>query len=83
MSAERRSADFDSRTKDWCKQIAALATDALADAGIVRLAELQRAADVVSEEIYARLSVHGYPPGPDSRRGDHGVQAAAWSGAAA
>ena len=70
MNAERWSREFDAKTKDWCNQIAALGADALIDAGIIRRADYQLATEVVSEEIYVRLSMHDYPPPPDSGRGE-------------
>ena len=47
----------------WCDNIAVLSADALVDGGVIRKDDLERAAEIISEEIWVRLLVNDYPPG--------------------
>jgi hypothetical protein len=68
VSGERWNEAFNMETKKWCHRVAGLAADALVDAGVVARDSLEGAAEVVSEEIYARLSVRDYPPSAEAGR---------------
>jgi hypothetical protein len=57
---------MDERTmtaKAWSDRFAALAVDALITAKIVRKDDLERAVEIVSEELSVRLSLGDNPPG--------------------
>jgi hypothetical protein len=62
VNGKRWTEAFDKDTRKWCDGIAALAGDALVDAGFGPRDNLEGAGEVISEEIYARLSVRDYPP---------------------
>lgn len=47
--------------KDWSRKVAALAADALVDAGLLRREDAQKAADVVAPEIVVRLAMEDRP----------------------
>ena len=48
--------------KSWSEDVAALAVDALLDAGLVRKEDFGLAVKVVTEEILVRLQLGDYPP---------------------
>ena len=48
--------------KDWCKQVAIFGVDMLVDHGLLKKEDLDRAADIVAEEILVRLALGDYPP---------------------
>jgi hypothetical protein len=48
--------------KTWSDRMAALAVDALLTAKVVRKEDLERAIEIVSEEISVRLSLGDVPP---------------------
>ena len=52
--------------EQWSNRVAALAIDALMDAGIVKREDMQKAIAIVGEEIFARLCVRDYPLAVDS-----------------
>lgn len=49
-------------SKGWADGVANLAVDAMLDAQILKKEDLSRAKEIISEEIFARLSVKDYPP---------------------
>ena len=50
------------KVKDWCKQVAIYGVDMLVDHGLLKKEDLDRAADIVAEEILVRLALRDYPP---------------------
>jgi len=63
MSDKPAPANWRNETPEqWSNRIAGLAVDGLVHPGIVKPEELQRAIEIVGEEIYARLCVRDYPP---------------------
>ena len=50
--------------KQWCDDVAALATDALVDAKLLGRQEVDRATEIIAEEILVRLALEDYPPRP-------------------
>jgi len=52
----------DDAAKVWSDRMARLAVDALVTAKIVPLEQLQRAIEIVSEEIAVRLALQDLPP---------------------
>jgi hypothetical protein len=54
--------EMDASAKQWSEKIAALAVDALLDAGLVRRDDFDAAMRVVAEEIFVRLCLKDYPP---------------------
>jgi hypothetical protein len=48
--------------ESWCDAIGHLVADALVDAGVIRIEDLESAKSVIAEELFARLSVEDYPP---------------------
>ncbi len=59
MSADKRP--FPEGEK-WAQMIAELATDGLLSAGLIANDQFERAAEIISEEIFVRLCLHDYPP---------------------
>jgi hypothetical protein len=57
--------DPNATAEQWCESVAALAVDALLDAGLVRREEFEAAKAVVAEEIFVRLCCNDYPPRVD------------------
>jgi hypothetical protein len=49
-------------TREWARHVAAIAVDALLDAGVVQKAQFATACEVVAEEIFVRLCLNDYPP---------------------
>lgn len=60
----------DATAGGWAKDVAALAVDALLDAGIVPKSQFDAACEVVAEEIYVRLCLNDYPPPVDHSNSD-------------
>jgi hypothetical protein len=50
------------QVRDWCKQVAIFGVDMLVDHGLLKKEDLDRAADIVAEEILVRLALGDYPP---------------------
>ncbi len=50
------------KVRDWCKQVATYGVDMLVDHGLLKKEDLDRAADIVAEEILVRLALRDYPP---------------------
>jgi hypothetical protein len=48
--------------KDWCKQVAIYGVDMLVDHGLLKKEDLDRAAEIVAEEILVHLAMRDYPP---------------------
>jgi hypothetical protein len=48
--------------KEWSDQVAAIVVDVLADHGIVKRADFEKATELVAEEIRIRLAINDYPP---------------------
>ena len=59
---------------EWSKSVAAMAVDALVDAGLVSKPEFKAACDVVAEEIYVRLCLNDYPPPVNHNQGDEAAE---------
>ncbi len=55
-------------TKQWAANVAALAVDALLDAGLVTREHFEAANAIVAEEIHVRLCCNDYPPPVDFRQ---------------
>jgi hypothetical protein len=51
----------------WSDHVAALAVDALIDAGLIRRDDFEKAAATVSEEVFVRLCLLDYPPADTTR----------------
>jgi hypothetical protein len=51
----------DEMDKDWSRQVAELATDALVTAGLLPRDRLEQANAIVAEEIYVRLAMRDRP----------------------
>jgi hypothetical protein len=47
----------------WSKDIAALIANSLVDAGVIDREAVERASEIIAEEIWTRLLVGDYPPG--------------------
>jgi hypothetical protein len=47
--------------KKWSDGVATLVADALVDAGILKIEELEKALEIISEEINVRLCLNDYP----------------------
>lgn len=47
----------------WSKEVAALVADSLVDGGVIDRAAVERAGEIIAEEIWVRLLVGDYPPG--------------------
>ena len=47
--------------KKWSDGVASFAADALVDAGILKIEELEKAVEIISEEINVRLCLKDYP----------------------
>ncbi len=60
--SDRLSADV----KSWSDHVAALAVDALVDAGLIELGDFEKATAIAAEEILVRLCLHDYPPTEES-----------------
>jgi hypothetical protein len=50
------------KVKDWCKQVAIFGADMLVDQGLLKKEDLDRAAEIIAEEILVRLAMRDYPP---------------------
>jgi hypothetical protein len=48
--------------EEWAASVAALAIDALVDAGLVSREQFEAARAIVAEEVFVRLCVNDYPP---------------------
>jgi hypothetical protein len=48
--------------QEWCDGVSQIAVDALLDANLIDRDQFEKAADIVAEEIFARLTVGDYPP---------------------
>ncbi|OOG38408.1 hypothetical protein B0E52_14280 [Rhodanobacter sp. C06] len=46
----------------WSQDIAVLIADALVDAKVIDKPAMERAASIIAEEIFVRLTVGDYPP---------------------
>jgi hypothetical protein len=51
-----------SEQEEWSRDIAILAADALRDAKVLQGADIERAIDIIAEEIFVRLTLGDYPP---------------------
>ena len=56
--------------EQWCGSVAAIAVDALLDAGLVSRDQLVAARAVVAEEVFVRLCLKDYPPPVESPTGE-------------
>ena len=54
--------------EQWAASVAAMAVDALLDAGLVTREHFETASAVVAEEIFVRLCCNDYPPPVDYRQ---------------
>jgi hypothetical protein len=52
--------------KQWSDTVAELAVDALICGKVVDRGNFEKAVAIVSEEVFARLCVHDYPPRDES-----------------
>ena len=52
--------------RTWSDDIAILIADALVDSGHISKENLSAVANIVSEELYVRLTVNDYPPPPNN-----------------
>jgi hypothetical protein len=66
MGDDRRSDRLSAGVKSWSDQIATLAADALIEARLVSRDDFDRVADVIAEEIFARLCLLDFPPTNES-----------------
>jgi hypothetical protein len=55
----------DATAGEWAKSVAAIAVDALLDAGIIPKVQFDAACEIVAEELFCRLCVNDYPPPVD------------------
>lgn len=62
MDANRWSDRLSAGVKAWSDHIATLAADALVEARLVNLDDFERAAAIISGEIFVRLCLHDFPP---------------------
>ena len=46
----------------WSQDVAALASDALKDAKVIDASVMDKATEIIAEEIWIRLSLGDYPP---------------------
>ena len=51
--------------EQWAASVAAIAVDALLDAGLVAREQFETARAIVAEEVFVRLCVNDYPPPVD------------------
>ncbi len=51
--------------EQWAASVAAMAVDALLDAGLVSREQFEAARAIVAEEVFVRLCVRDYPPPVD------------------
>ena len=51
--------------EQWADSVAAIAVDALLDAGLVAREQFEAARAIVAEEVFVRLCVRDYPPPVD------------------
>lgn len=65
---EMWSEDFSAQVRKWCYKVAVLGVDAIVDGGIVAKGDFKRASEIVANELFVRLCIHDYPPGPPSLR---------------
>ncbi len=54
------------KDEEWSHDIAILAADALVDAKLLQRNDLERAAEIIAEEIETRLILGDCPPGDSS-----------------
>jgi hypothetical protein len=47
--------------KEWSVAVAGLAADALVDSGLIKAGDLEKASEVIAEEILVRLSLNDRP----------------------
>jgi hypothetical protein len=52
----------DEDTKTWCESIAGIIVDAMLDAKLVDKAKFEKAVEIVSLELFVRITVGDYPP---------------------
>lgn len=60
--------------EQWAASVAAMAVDALLDAGLVTRDKFETASAVVAEEIFVRLCCNDYPPPVDYRQVGGGME---------
>jgi hypothetical protein len=63
--AEPWSAEFATKVRQWCDHVSWLGADALLDAKVISENDLSPAAEIISEELFARLCLYDYPPIPE------------------
>jgi hypothetical protein len=66
MAEDRWSDRLSAGAKSWSDQIARLAADALVEARLVNRDDFDKAADVIAEEVFARLCLRDFPPTEES-----------------
>ena len=62
MAGQSEGDRIPASAKAWSDHVAGLVVDALIDGGLIGRDDFQRAVDIVSEEVFARLCVRDYPP---------------------
>jgi hypothetical protein len=62
MGADRWSDRLTAGVKSWSDHVASLAADALVDARLINRDDFERAAAIISEELFVRLCLHDFPP---------------------
>jgi len=66
MDEDRWSDRLSAGIKSWSDQIAILAADALVEARLIDRDVFERAADVIAEEVFARLCLRDFPSTDES-----------------
>ena len=71
MGVDRWSERLAAGVKAWSDHVASLSADALIEARLVGQDDFEQALGIISEEIFARLCLHDFPP-----ISEHGLPAA-------